>query len=60
MKEYKVTVFKHLLKNNQIAKKGDVVKENQLVNPEESEKGGFVKEVKTSKKGTSKKEDDKK
>lgn len=47
MKTYKVKVFKHLLKNNKIAKKGDTVKENQLINKEASIKGEFVEEVKS-------------
>lgn len=49
MKSYKVKVFKHLLKNNTIAKKGEIVKENQLTDPAASVKGKFVEEVKTSK-----------
>lgn len=55
MKTYKIKVFKHLLKNNKIAKKGDIVKESQLINKEHSEKGGFVEEVKSKKDSKNKK-----
>lgn len=54
MKNYKVSVFKHLLKNNKIAKKGDIVKESQLINVEHSVKGKFVEEVKSNSKSGSK------
>jgi hypothetical protein len=60
MKNYKILVFKHLLKNNKIAKKGDVVKESQLINVDHSVKGKFVEEVKSSKKPEAKKSEAKK
>jgi hypothetical protein len=50
MKTYKILVFKHLLKNNKIAIKGEIVKESQIINVAESLKGNFIEEVKSAKK----------
>ena len=45
MAKYKIKVFKHLLKNNKIAKKDDIVEGVKFVNLEESLKGGFIEKV---------------
>ena len=45
MKKYQIVVTGHLLKSNIVAKAGDVVNENQLIDVNYSLKG-FVKEVK--------------
>ena len=45
MAKYKIKVFKHLLKNNKIAKQGDIVDGVKFVNLEDSLKGGFVEKV---------------
>jgi hypothetical protein len=50
MKTYKILVFKHLLKNNKTAVKGEIVKESQIINIAESLKGNFIEEVKSEKK----------
>lgn len=55
MKKYKIKVFKHLLKSNQIAVKGEVVNESKFVNLKESLKGGFAEEVKDEKKAKAEK-----
>lgn len=43
--EYKVLVIKILLKNNKVAKSGEIVKESQLISPDSSVKNGFVEPV---------------
>lgn len=51
MREFKVLVIAHQLKNKVIAKTNDLVDENQLLgNADELVKAGFVEEVKDSKK----------
>lgn len=45
MAKYKIKVIQHLLKNNQIAKSGEIVDASQLINPYESEQNGFVELV---------------
>jgi len=60
MKQYKIKVFKHLLANNKIAVKGEIVNESKFVNLAESLKGGFVEEVKKEKKEEKKPKPDKK
>lgn len=48
MAKYKVkdTVIVHMLKGNKMAKGGEVFDESQLINKEESLKGGFIELVK--------------
>mgnify|MGYP005990890711 CR=1 FL=1 len=46
MAKYKVLVIQHLLKNNKIAKSGDIVYGSQLPNEKSSLKGGYVELVK--------------
>jgi hypothetical protein len=43
-KKYQITVIKHLLKNNQIAKSGDVVLGSKFINLQQSLDGGYCKE----------------
>ena len=60
MKQYKIKTFKHLLANNKIAVKGEIVNESKFVNVTESLKGGFVEEVKKETKNNKKSKSDKK
>ena len=60
MKQYKIKTFKHLLANNKIAVKGEIVNESKFVNVAESLKGGFVEEVKKEPKDQKKPKPDKK
>jgi len=60
MKQYKIKTFKHLLANNKIAVKGEIVNESKFVNVTESLKGGFVEEVKKEPKNNKKSKSDKK
>lgn len=49
MRKYKIEVIGHLLKNNKMAKFGDIVDESQLTtHPEYLVKDGFISEVKES------------
>jgi|GEM_PF-2350506 hypothetical protein len=50
MSKFKILTFKHLLANNQIAVKGDVIHESKFVDINESLKSGFVEAVKEDKK----------
>lgn len=55
MAKYKVLVIQHLLKNNKIAKSGDIVDGKNLPNEKASLKGGYVELVKEVKKKEAKK-----
>ena len=51
MAKYKILVIAHCLKNNVVAKCGDVVEESQLTSPaDELVEAGFIEEVKLSNK----------
>ena len=51
MAKYKILVIAHCLKNNVVAKCGDVVEESQLTSPaDELVESGFIEEVKLSNK----------
>jgi hypothetical protein len=57
-KYYKIVPIKHLLKNNQTAKAGDIVSGNSFVNLQDSLERGFCKETKETPKGVDKKADE--
>ena len=51
MAKYKILVIAHCLKNNVVAKYGEVVEESQLTSPaDELVEAGFIEEVKLSNK----------
>ena len=51
MEKYKILVIEHCLKNNVVAKYGEVVEESQLTSPaDELVEAGFIEEVKLSNK----------
>lgn len=51
MAKYKILVIEHCLKNNVVAKYGEVVEESQLTSPaDELVEAGFIEEVKLSNK----------
>ena len=45
LRRFKILVIQHLLKNNSLAKSGDVVDENKFINLQDSMRGGYVEEV---------------
>ncbi len=49
MKQFKIKVFKHLLKNNKIGLKEQVFAENKFIDAKASLKGNFIEEVKKEK-----------
>lgn len=51
MAKYKILVIAHCLKNNVVAKFGEIVEESQLTSPaDELVEAGFIEEVKLSNK----------
>ena len=48
MKKFKIKCIQHLLKNNEIAKFGEIVNENKIISLKSSINGGFIEEVKSS------------
>ena len=51
MAKYKILVIEHCLKNNVVAKYGEIVEESQLTSPaDELVEAGFIEEVKLSNK----------